>query len=318
MPEEAGGDRAGFLRWRYWLPGLLLATAGGLVALLLASYWASFGYGLVLAVPFAIGCALGYGVRVGKLTAALMATVLLGSLTAGGVAFGASGLLCAAILTALLFGPIVIGTLLGSVLRWRLKRTKFSQGPYLPALLFVLPISLMAVERGVGPAGDIEVVRTTRVLDAPASVVWDSIHFYEEVTHRPPWLAGLGLPRPLGTRGEANEVGDVKTCLYDKGHLRKRVTRLEPPSLLIFEVIEQVGIEDHSVRLIDGSFELAPLGPHAERTELTLTTRYAPLLAARPFWRPFEHHLTRALHDHVLTGIELEAANRQRAGADRR
>ena len=67
------------------------------------------------------------------------------------------------------------------------------------------------------------------------------------------------------------------------------------------DVIEQEGIEDRSIQLVDGSFALRE---SEGGTVVTLTTRYRPLLQARVFWRPFEQRLTTVLHDHVLDAIE--------------
>ena len=71
-------------------------------------------------------------------------------------------------------------------------------------------------------------------------------------------------------------------------------------------MIEQVNIEDRSVELIDGSFEFEEIEPG--RTRVTLTTRYKPLLQARPVWKPFEHAVVHVLHDHVLNWMALNLA----------
>ena len=103
-------------------------------------------------------------------------------------------------------------------------------------------------------------------------------------------------------------VGDTKTCVYNKGRLVKRITQYRPAEFLEFDVIEQHGIEDRSVRLISGSFRFENAG--SGQTRVTLTTAYEPLLTARLAWRPFERQLARSLHEHVLTGIELETRHR--------
>lgn len=122
--------------------------------------------------------------------------------------------------------------------------------------------------------------------------------FYEEVGAEPPRLAQIGIPYPLGTEGIVDEVDDTKRCLYEGGHLVKLITDFRPGERFAFDVIEQVGIEDRSVELIDGSFEFEEVAPG--RTLVTLTTRYRPLLQARAAWRPFEYAVVHVLHDHVL------------------
>ena len=52
--------------------------------------------------------------------------------------------------------------------------------------------------------------------------------FYEEVKHQPPLILRIGLAHPLYTIGSSEHVGDVKTCVYNKGHITKRITEVEP------------------------------------------------------------------------------------------
>lgn len=77
-----------------------------------------------------------------------------------------------------------------------------------------------------------------------------------------------------------------------------------PGERLRFEVIEPVGIEDGSVRLVGGRCEFEEVGPH---TRVTLTTTYEPLLSPRFIWRLIEHQTVHVLHQHVLEGMQMEA-----------
>jgi len=75
--------------------------------------------------------------------------------------------------------------------------------------------------------------------------------------------------------------------------------------LLRFDVIEQhIGYE-RDVRLIDGSFKFEALSP--DRTRVTLTTRYEPLLTPRLIWRWGERIAVHTLHAHVLEGMRRGA-----------
>jgi hypothetical protein len=113
------------------------------------------------------------------------------------------------------------------------------------------------------------------------------------------------LPRPLYATGRAREIGDVKVCVYSRGRLAKRITRAERGKVLSFEVIEQDQFENHSIRLMGGSFNFEPMGPH--QTRVTLQTEYEPLLGPRFWWRPAERWATHTLHEHVLLGMALKA-----------
>ncbi len=307
LPSSDG--RPPYDRWKFWLPGLLLATGGGLVLLLVATGWGSWGYGVVIGIPFAIGCALGYGVKAGKVALLLLALVVASGLIGGAVTFRIAGILCGIVLAGTFIGPILLGQFAGYLLRRNLRSSRFSQRWYLPVVvLFLLTGGVSYLEHRLVGRGRVEYVRTTRVLPVDALRAWDSLVFYEEIRHAPPLLARIGLPHPLYTSGEIIGVGDTKTCVYTTGRLVKRITEYRPAEFLEFDVIEQHGIEDHSVRLISGSFRFESIGP--DQTRVILTTVYEPLLTARLAWRPFERQLARSLHEHVLTGIELESRHR--------
>ena len=84
-------------------------------------------------------------------------------------------------------------------------------------------------------------------------------------------------------------------------------------SLLLPEIIRELRLAEYGFRVLPrspSSFTPLPDG----RSEVTLSTTYRPLLAARPAWRPFERSLAHILHDHVLDGMELE--HRRLAGED--
>ena len=297
---------APFMRWRYWMPGLTLAGVGGFLVFAVLLWQESYGFGLTVALPFAVGGIVGYGIDVKKPVAMIISTLLAFGFFTGVVFLSLQGGLCGLILALVFVSPIIAGTGMGWVLRFILKFTRFSQRHYLPMIaLLMLPLAAAGIEWWIGYPTGVEAVTTTRVIPVSRARAWRELMFYEEVTHDPPWLARIGLPKPLYTKGDARHVGDIKTCVYDKGRLVKRVTRIVDEACLGFEVIEQVGVEDRSVRLTGGSFLFESHGPHA--TRVTLTTRYEPLLQARPIWRPIEQALTHALHSHVLEGIERQA-----------
>ena len=53
----------------------------------------------------------------------------------------------------------------------------------------------------------------------------------------------------MGTEGRVDGPGDTKRCVYESGHLVKRITDYQPGEPFGFDVIEQVGIEDRSAEL---------------------------------------------------------------------
>ena len=82
-------------------------------------------------------------------------------------------------------------------------------------------------------------VVTRMTFDAPPPEVWRGLMFYEELGGRPPLHLRLLLPVPIRTEGKISEVGDEALCLYEGGHLLKRLTRIERGDLSRIEVAEQ-------------------------------------------------------------------------------
>ncbi len=145
-----------------------------------------------------------------------------------------------------------------------------------------------------------EAVGTRIRLGARSEAVWNHLLFYEEVPGRPPFPLRMLLPHPVRTEGMKTRVGAMVRCVYSGGHLVKRISHLEPPHFLQFEVVEQdLGIES-SILTLCGSYTLSACGP---RTEVTIVTNYHAYLRPRYLWRPLEAFLIHQLHSHILRGV---------------
>jgi hypothetical protein len=297
-----------FVRWRFWMPAVLLTGGCGLVLYVLLGAWVGYGWATTLVLPFCLGATLGYLAKFGPAVGIGAAILFVVAMMIGLVTLNATGLFCALVLGAMAIVPITMGVIVGTILRWQLKLNNFDQRDYLPVwLILSVPVIWAAVEgRPQGlPLVD---VLTTQIVDAPPAAAWDAIQFYEDVRHEPPWLLRLPIWRPVYATGHSRAVGDVKTCVYTKGRLVKRVTRVEHARRLDFEVLVQEKIESEAVRLTGGSFILEPLDD-GRRTRVTLVTRYEPLLAPRFAWGPFERYAVHTLHGHVLRGMRDEAVH---------
>jgi multidrug efflux pump subunit AcrA (membrane-fusion protein) len=148
-------------------------------------------------------------------------------------------------------------------------------------------------------------VTTQVIVAATPGKVWSSLVFYEGIEEPPPWYLQLLLPRPIRTQGDKAAVGDQATCLYQGGHLLKRVTRIDPDRRYEFTVVEQnLGIHG-GIKLSGGSYVLDALG--GDRTTLSITTRYSG--GRRPRWlaRPVEAAVCHLFHRHLLNAIKTKA-----------
>jgi hypothetical protein len=246
----------------------------------------------------------------------LLALVLVSGIFFALVSFSLTGVFCGMILAGIAVGPLLVGTCLGWLLRQVLKNTRFDQRWHLPMLLSLLvPLVCVEIDRRLWTPPAVETVRTSTVVIAPVGRAWGGLMFYEQVPAEEPALfrwRWLGLPRPLSTTGAVKRVGGRTICVYDKGRLVKETTGVEDHDAgsprrrrLAFRVVEQ-GFEQHSMRLVGGSFTFEPVDD--THTRVTLETTYVPHLSPRWCWRPFEQWTVHKLHGHVLNGIALEAS----------
>lgn len=146
-----------------------------------------------------------------------------------------------------------------------------------------------------------ETIETRMHFRASAQAIWDALMFYEEVPRDAPLLFRALLPQPVRTEGDKRRAGTMVRCVYSGGaELVKRITRVEPPHLLRFEVVWQdLGIED-CVLALGGSYQIHSCSDSAEAA---LTTHYAAHLHPRWLWRRLEALLVTQLHRHIMRGI---------------
>lgn len=147
-------------------------------------------------------------------------------------------------------------------------------------------------------------VVTTMIFAAPALRVWKGLLFYEELAGRPPLHLRLLLPVPIRTVGKVSEVGDEATCLYERGHLLKRITRIEPGDLYEFEVAEQALSVGGGMRLRGGRYTLRGLSDG--QTELAVETRYLSRKWPRWFWKPLEKMVCHWFHGYLLSTMRRQ------------
>lgn len=146
------------------------------------------------------------------------------------------------------------------------------------------------------------------LMEFPASPehTWSGLIYYEQIAERSPLFLRLFLPQPIRTEGRKWAVGDETHCLYERGHLVKRVTQIETGRLYCFDVIEQDLALGGGIRLLGGSYTLRGIGER--HTEVALETRYVS--SRRPIWlsRSIEAAVCHAFHRHMLRTMRRKLA----------
>jgi hypothetical protein len=152
---------------------------------------------------------------------------------------------------------------------------------------------------------------TRLTLRATPDEAWRALVFFEDVPQRPGLLLRALLPVPLRTSKPALAVGATVACTYSGGRtIAKRITVVEAPSLLRFEVVAQdLGIESW-VTTVEGAYAIRACDDGAE---IALTTRYLGRMRPRWLWRAPERWVAGALHRHILRA--MDASLRERGAA---
>ncbi len=294
-----------------WLPGFCLSVVVGVISYAIMASTGEMGLALFIAVPFAVGILLGFTVRmrdslIGKVAIGLMVVIAIVCVVCILVLANFVGLFCGLYLSAIFLTPMTFGVVVGVLIRACLQATRFADSYYLPILLIIaFPFGVLAIEILFPHPIDIATVHTELILPASAADSWNSLLFYEDVDHEPPWLLKLALPRPVRSEGAMGQVGDKRRCIYEKGYLTKQITERDEQRRLAFNVVEQQIHFERDVTLLSGSFELQPVNPR--QTRMTLTTTYERHLRPAWLWQPAETEIVRTLHLHVLEGVRLKA-----------
>jgi hypothetical protein len=138
--------------------------------------------------------------------------------------------------------------------------------------------------------------------------VWDGLMYYEQIDEPPPLHLRLLLPRPIRTVGSKSAVGDEATCVYEGGHLLKRVTEIEPCRHYGFEVVEQNLAFGGGLRLSGGCYTLRELP--GQGTEVAVVTRYVSRKRPVWLWGPIEATVCHMFHRHLLAAIRRKIESR--------
>jgi len=123
------------LRWRYWLPALVLAMIASIASIAVCALaMGNWGMATWVAVPMCGGCLLGYGARTKAWILPVLAIVFGLGVILGMMSMSLGGIFCGLMLAGISLVPILFGGFAGWALRSILKGTNFSQRWHLPTL----------------------------------------------------------------------------------------------------------------------------------------------------------------------------------------
>jgi len=303
---------------------LLLTVPLGLgLAFLGAQVLMNYGWGLFVALPFAMGfaAALIYGVHHprslgGCMGVACLSTALLGAALLG-LAF--EGMICLVMAMPIALPLAAFGGGFGYLVQ---RRRWFPNGApaFLSALLIFVP-GVQWMEHVAVPAPPVYVVRTTIDIQASPENVWKQVVSFSEIPPPTEWMFRAGIAYPIRAGIQGTGVGAERHCVFSTGAFVEPIEVWDEPRKLKFSVTSNPApmeewtpyphIEPphlHGFLVSNGGqFLLTPL-PNGG-TRLEGTTWYRHSLWPAGYWRLWSDAIIHKIHMRVLRHIREEAEN---------
>lgn len=303
------------------LPATLAIAIGGfcLTALCTLSL-SSYGWGLFLGIPFAMGVASDFLVNQtarepGALKRAIQVTILAecfcGVLL---LAVAIEGVLCLLMATPIGFILGSFGAIIGNAVRapgvhrWA--------GPMVLATSVLSAPLFAAIEGKAAAPAPVYRVDSFVEINAAPEAVWPVVIAFPQIAEPKELLFRAGIAYPIGARIDGSGVGAIRYCEFSTGPFIEPITIWEPAKRLAFSVthnpepMRELSIfEIHPTHLRgymesqQGEFRLESLDG-GRRTRLHGSTWYKHGLQPSGYWRWWSDAIIHRIHARVLEHIK--------------
>ncbi len=294
--------------------GTLVATAcaiSGGVLISMGHETAQEGVTMFWVLPFATGFVTAFTVPYWR-AVGLSLQIAMSIAFAVLLVIGIEGIFCVVMALPLIFIAIMLGAGIGLFVKWCVKRRSDSNLSmiFVPVLAGVTVFGAGKVEDQLYTGARTECVESSIVIDASADEVWRELLKFDQVTGPQPLLMQLGLPVPESCTMSGSGVGAERTCHFDSGFIRERVTRWQPPEHLEFSVEEVQLPGRHWLGFEGATYTLDRIDDG--KTRVTRTTTVTSTLRPAIYWRVFERLGTRTEHDYILASLKSKLATHEK------
>ncbi len=283
--------------------GIATAVGFGLGGFLLVNGTTdAMGATLFLLLPFATGCATALVVR-GKTI--VTASLVIGLIFCSAILLttGKEGWVCVLMSAPLIAIGMTLGALFGAFIRRRVSDKSSRPRLVNLLLLLVLPLFLMGANKIEEPSR-----RTPRaesftdvlVLNATPDQAWNAIKSMDRVNAHKGFLMTIGLPVPVSCSVDKEAVGGTRTCYFESGYIRERITEWDPPRSMKLEIVAWDVPGRPWLEFKDASYEF-----HQEngQTIMTRTTTIVSHLLPAWYWRRLEKIGVETEHEYLFEAV---------------
>jgi uncharacterized membrane protein YhaH (DUF805 family) len=303
---------------------LITAPVGAAFAMMGPRFLGNYGWGVFVALPFAMGFAAAviYGVRsprslgqsmwVGCLSVVLLGMILL--------VIAVEGVFCLVMAVPIALPLAVMGGAFGYLVQDR--RWARQHRPAFLAVIFLFSPSVQWLEHLIAAKPPIYEVRTAIDIQASPEQVWKQVVAFTEIPPPKEWMFRAGVAYPIRAQIVGTGPGAERRCVFSTGAFVEPIKIWDEPHLLKFSVtanpapmeewtpyhhIEPAHLHGYLVSN-GGQFLLTPLPDGG--THLEGTTWYRHSLWPATYWRLWSDHIIHQIHMRVLKHIRDEAENK--------
>lgn len=259
-----------------------------------------FGWVLFVGLPVVIGIAIGALPKRRLALYGLYTTLVLFLISL--IFLGIEGLLC--VLMAL---PIIIPFLfLGSVFTHLYKRYREIKTDFLKVVItpLVMLFAMVVIEKIYDqPNGEFQ-VKSEIILDYSPFEVFDAIKSVDTLIAEQPILLRLGLPVPYKCILEKEEVGGLRTCLFEDGKIVERITEIQKGRVLKMDVLSYELLGRSWLGFTEALYIFEEM--ESSKTKLTRLTTYTSELKPRFYWSFFEEMGIEQEHEFVFRNLSRD------------
>lgn len=285
-----------------------IAAVYGIVCRVLFALGPTEGFLAIVSIAFiytmpvslgALVCFLGYKLdRPGKFWALAAPPLTMALLLVGSLLFGIEAAICVLVAAPVVLPFALLGGWVMSLIldRWRNR----GGGRLQMAGFLLLPFVVGPIEEQWEAPHETRVMKNTTEIEATRERVWDHIAEVPAISRGEipnQWIYWLGFPRPVAATLDRPGVGGKRHATFEGDvSFYEVVTLWEPGEKLAFtikadpEFIPHTAFDEHIIvggrfyDVLDGTYEIEPLGDGRCRLHLTSTHRLSTRFNAYAGW----------------------------------
>jgi len=327
--KHASPARTGHPGWLTWLPTspvgsalasmVLVGLAGAGLACLSTAVLQNYGWGLFVALPFAMGLIsvliyAGPGPEKPSFGSCMLVAIL-PIVFAGLCLFtiAVEGAICLVMAAPIGLGLALVGGMVGYIIVGN------RSGPLHPTAMMLVLMSVpftMGMEKQADEPPPLFAVTTSVVIDAPPERVWPNVVSFPPIPPERDWILHTGVAYPTQARIVGSGVGAIRHCIFNTGEFIEPVEVWDVNHLLRFSVayqpepMEEMSPYPHLktahlhgyLRSQEGELRLTALP--GGKTLLEGTTWYTDRIWPSQYWQMWSDLIIHHIHLRVLNHIK--------------